>query len=149
MNIPIADFYKSNIQIICFSDAWFLLLTGQENSGKIVCYSDHHSNVCMLTLESRCLPGEGGGVLSNKNRPIIQIFRPRLTLKYEICTLWQCVIVVRYYLLCSQQSHLKQKLLLYLKKYKHCLHFLKHKIGEVSTGEGGFAGLYCHHFGGY
>ena len=36
-------FYKSSIQIIPYSDAQFLLLTGQENSGQIVHYSDHHS----------------------------------------------------------------------------------------------------------
>ena len=33
-----------DIQIIWYSDARFLLLTGQENSGQIVHYSDHHSN---------------------------------------------------------------------------------------------------------
>ena len=37
--------YSGNLnnrhQIIYFSDAWFLLLTGRGNSGQIVCYSDH------------------------------------------------------------------------------------------------------------
>ena len=43
-NIWIADFYKSGVQSIRYSDAWFLLLTMQENCGQIVCYSDHHWN---------------------------------------------------------------------------------------------------------
>ena len=37
-NIWITDFFKSVIQIIHYSDAWFLLLTGQENCGQINCY---------------------------------------------------------------------------------------------------------------
>ena len=36
---------ESGIQIIPFSEARFLLLTQQENSGQIVRYSDHHSNI--------------------------------------------------------------------------------------------------------
>ena len=43
-NIWIVDFYKSGFQIIRYSDARFLLLTGQENSRQMVRYSDHHSN---------------------------------------------------------------------------------------------------------
>ena len=43
-NIWIANFKKSGIQIIPYSDARYLLLTGKENSGQIVSYSDHHSN---------------------------------------------------------------------------------------------------------
>ena len=44
IGIWIADFYESGIQIICYSDAWFLLLTEPENSGQIVCFSDHNLN---------------------------------------------------------------------------------------------------------
>ena len=43
-NIWKADFYKYSIQIIHYSDARLLLLTGQENCGQIVRYSDHHLN---------------------------------------------------------------------------------------------------------
>ena len=35
---------KSDIQIICYSDVWFLLLTRQENNGQIIHFSDHHLN---------------------------------------------------------------------------------------------------------
>ena len=43
-NIRIADFQKSAIQIICYSNARFLLLTGYEKNEQIVWYSDQHSN---------------------------------------------------------------------------------------------------------
>ena len=42
--IWIAGFWRSGIQIIHYSDDRFLLLTRLENSGEIVCYSDHHLN---------------------------------------------------------------------------------------------------------
>ena len=42
-NTWIVEFYKSGIQIICYSDAWYLLLTGQENSEQIVCAWELHS----------------------------------------------------------------------------------------------------------
>ena len=34
---------NSRLIEVRYSDAWFLLLTGQQNSGQIVCYSNHHS----------------------------------------------------------------------------------------------------------
>ena len=43
-HIWIADSMNTGIQIICYSDVRFLFLTGQENSGKIVCYSVHLLN---------------------------------------------------------------------------------------------------------
>ena len=37
-------FYIKNKDFIHYSDAWFLLLTGQVNIRQFVCSSDHHFN---------------------------------------------------------------------------------------------------------
>ena len=61
-NIWIAHFWKYGIQIIRYSDARFLLLTGQENCGQIVRYSDHHSNNVLYNNDFLAFWREAGQV---------------------------------------------------------------------------------------
>ena len=48
-----ANFKKSGIKIIWDSNAQFIYLTGQENSGQFVHYSDHHSKVTQKVAKQK------------------------------------------------------------------------------------------------